>query len=80
MTASDNATRRKEKDKTGSNLGLKNSSTDALKVCLNLPNPGTSMLARLMLNGMVWCGEVVWCSEVWYGEVVWCSEVWYGVV
>ena len=47
VTASDSATRRKEKDSTGSSFGLKNSSTDALNVCLNLPNPGTNMFARL---------------------------------
>ena len=72
VTASDSATRRKEKDNTGSSLGLKNSSTDALKVCLNLPNPGTSILARLML-----CG--VRCSVVRGGLVcfvVLCCVVW----
>ena len=47
VTANDRATRRKENDKTGSNFGLKNSSTEALNVCLNLPNPGTNMFARL---------------------------------
>ena len=47
VTASESATRRKEKDSTGSSLGLKNSSTDALNVCLNRPNPGTSRFALL---------------------------------
>jgi hypothetical protein len=59
VTASDRATRRKEKDSTGSSLGLKNSSTDALNVCLNLPNPGTNMLARLY--GMVQYGTGAYC-------------------
>ena len=47
VTASESATSKKEKDSTGNNLGLKNSSTDALKVCFNLPNPGMRRLALL---------------------------------